>query len=132
MMAIEFVQRGMLGGRWRLEARKASVVIGVIREGEGLYFFYQGADIQLGSHPVFTRCGPRKAESCRSEALLIPGCRTSDPRDSGGAWTVIATDRMPQPVPAVRNLHDDYTTAALRRKEALAKQWGSDWFSLSS
>jgi hypothetical protein len=29
-------------------------------------------------------------------------------------------------VPVVRNPHDDYTTAALRQKEALAKQWGSD------
>jgi hypothetical protein len=58
--------------------------------------------------------------------ILIPGCRTSDPRYSGGAWTVIATDRIPRPVPVVRNPHDDYTTAALRQKEALAKQWGSD------
>ena len=52
--------------------------------------------------------------------------------NSGGAWTVIATDRIPQPVLAVRNPRDDYTTAAPRQKEALAKQWGSDWFSPSS
>ena len=71
-MAVEFVQRGMLGDGWRLEAREASVVIGVIRESEGQYFCYQGADIQLSSHPRATRRGPRQAESCRSEALLIP------------------------------------------------------------
>ena len=52
MMAVEFVQRGMLGDGWRLEAWEASVVIGVITEREGQYFFYQGADIQLGPHPV--------------------------------------------------------------------------------
>ncbi len=40
----------MLGDGRRLEAR---VVIGVIRESEGQYFFYQGADIQLGSHPCY-------------------------------------------------------------------------------
>lgn len=48
-MAVEFVQRGMLGDGWRLEAREA---IGVITESEGQYFFYQGADIPLGSHPA--------------------------------------------------------------------------------
>ena len=48
-MAIEFVRRGMLGDGRRLEARE---VIGVITESEGQYFFYQGADIQLGSHPA--------------------------------------------------------------------------------
>jgi hypothetical protein len=55
MMAVEFVQRGMLGDGWRLEVREASVVIGVITESEGQYFFHQGADIQLGSHPRATR-----------------------------------------------------------------------------
>jgi hypothetical protein len=50
MMAVEFVQRGMLGDRWRLEAREASVRD---QESEGQYFFYQGADIQLGSHPRY-------------------------------------------------------------------------------
>jgi len=52
-MAAEFVQRGMLGDGWRLEAREASVVIGVITESEGQYFFHQGADIQLARIPCY-------------------------------------------------------------------------------
>lgn len=46
-MAIEFIRK--VGDGWRLEARKAGVVIGEITENEGQYFFYQGADIKLGS-----------------------------------------------------------------------------------
>ena len=42
--------------------------------------------------------------------------------NSGVVWTVVATDRIPQPALAVRHPRDDYTTAALRQKEALAKQ----------
>jgi hypothetical protein len=52
MMAIEFVQRGQLGDGWRLEAQKAGVVIGVITENDGQYFFYQGADTKLVSNAV--------------------------------------------------------------------------------
>jgi hypothetical protein len=47
MMVIEFVRK--LGDGWRLEVRKAGVVIGAITENEGQYFFYQGTDIKLGS-----------------------------------------------------------------------------------
>jgi len=47
MLAIEFVWK--LGDEWRLEARKAGVVIGEITENEGQYFFSQGADIKLRS-----------------------------------------------------------------------------------
>ena len=43
-------------------------------------------------------------------------------RPTGIKEAVIATDRIPQPVLGVRNPRDDYTTAALRQKEALAKQ----------
>ncbi len=51
-MAIEFVQRGRLGDEWRLEAQKAGVLIGVITENDGQYFFYRGADTKLGSNAV--------------------------------------------------------------------------------
>ncbi len=52
MTAIDFVQSGELGHGWRLEARKAGVVIGVITENEGQYFFYKGADIKVASYAV--------------------------------------------------------------------------------
>jgi hypothetical protein len=52
--------------------------------------------------------------------------RAADLEKLNAAVQRIATDRIPQPVPAVRNPHDDYTIAALRQKETLARQWGSD------
>ena len=52
-MAVEFVQRGMLGDGWRLEAREASVVIGVITESEGQYSFYQGLTSSWARTPCY-------------------------------------------------------------------------------
>jgi hypothetical protein len=52
MMAIEFVPCGRPRYGGSLEARKAGVVIGVITENEGQYFFYKGADTKVGSNAV--------------------------------------------------------------------------------
>jgi len=60
------------------------------------------------------------AEGFGGVRFLGPG--GSSRTNSGGASTVTATDRIPQPVLAVRDPRADYTTATLRPEEAPAKQ----------